>query len=174
MPDRDIDSLTVLQTGNLRYASVFADQLHGFGIEMDFPAALFNRTLKRVPHHPRSLSRIIKFIRQRLCIAGTEKGIGQGSLQRQAFNALRSPIGPDHVAGNPPHFFRVGLEKSFVKFLAEPINYPLFKGIFFGERPDLSPQVTEQDQYAFENSQLEQDIKHIYGILEKTAPKVNA
>jgi len=77
MLDRDLHLMIIFKAGNLGDAAVCANQTNRHGVTMDLATAVFNLALVMLPHHTRSLTRIIKFIGQRFGIAYTEKSVGQ-------------------------------------------------------------------------------------------------
>jgi len=120
-----------------------------------------------VPHHARPKLRVGKLPYKTLGLLAAEKGIGNSNQKRQPLYALRSPVCLDISTGYTPDFFGIGFEKCFIQSFTETVDNPSLKTVFFRMRQQTGSEITEQDQKAFQWTQIEKSIDGTQGIIEE-------
>src|SRR5213594_227348 len=106
--------------------------------------------------------------------ASSKNGIHDRRPERQSLDPLRGPFGADLIAGNSPHLFRIGLEKSKVKAFAKTVAYPLLQVIFLRVREEGRTQEAHQNQKAVPQAQPQDDIAQLEGIVEKLSVVIDS
>src|SRR6476620_10463704 len=100
-------------------------------LKLNASVSLIDGFLDRLPHHPRSKSRILELFDKGLYgLLRLEKHSQQSGLQGEILNSLGSPFGFQFAARNSPDFFRIGLKKGFEKPFSKPVSDPLFERVF--------------------------------------------
>ena len=81
-----------------------------------------------------------------------------GAAERQAPNALGRPVGADHVAGQAPHLFGVGLEEGLVEALPEAVHDPVLERLLGIGRLEPCAQVARRHARAFHQAEVAHDV----------------
>src|SRR5262249_47675489 len=137
-------------------------------IEVYETTSPLNLFFNRVPHHSRSLLRIVKLIDQRLdCLLGFHEHAEQHCLQREVLDSLRSPFGFQFGAWNAPHFLGIGFKKNLEQPFSEAIGYPMLERLLLGVRTKTPFNIAEHDQDAFPEAKSGQRVKRFKRIIEE-------
>ena len=102
---------------------------------VDSAALRLHLGCSRVPHHARTLARILEALDQRLddLVALLRSGaradraaqsVRHGAPQVETLDALRGPVGGNLVARHAPHLLGVGLEEDREQPVAELVRHP--------------------------------------------------
>ncbi len=89
-----------------------------------------------------------------LAAEGLAEEVRDDAAEREALDALRAPLRADLVAGNTPHFFRIGLEEEQVELLAEAVDDEVFEGLLFAAREQSRAHVAEAALHGAGDAQI--------------------
>src|SRR5581483_1648947 len=121
------------------------------------------------PHLARTKFRIEKLLDERsfngfladiACAPRTEffQDVQYGLENGKAFDTLRSPLGADFAATDPPDLFRIGFEKREIEFASESIDKELLEIRFGPNGGKRRAQITEADTECLRETQFAQRI----------------
>ena len=136
---------------------------------VDF-ATLRTRFARRgVPHHARTLARVLEALDQRLddfAVVGRRaivealrlhrvaQRVRHGRPEVEALDALRRPVGRNFIAAHPPHFLGVGLEENCEQPLAELVGDPVVERLRLLVREGLLVHERQDAHRAFDDAEI--------------------
>src|SRR5438132_2225896 len=142
--------------------------LDHWAVQLNQPVSLLDLLPDSSPHHPWSQSRILELIDQSLDgVLRFDEHVGQGRLQGQILDSLRSQFSLQLGARNTTDFLSIGFEECLKKPLPESIRHPLLEGVLLAVRKHSPPEVAQNDPGAFPEPEAHQRIERLEGIIKE-------